>query len=42
MLDLAQTLHEPEFNPDVIAQVFDGTAEFDEAYSDEHGIVCAF
>ncbi len=29
--DLAQTLHEPtEFSPDV-AQVFDGTAEFDEA-----------
>ncbi len=31
-----------EFNSDVIAQVFDGTAEFDEAFltSDEHGIVC--
>ena len=44
VLDLAQTLHEPiEFNPDVVAQVFDGTVEFDEAFltSDEHGIVCA-
>ena len=44
MLDLAQTLHEPtEFNPDVVAQVFDGTADFDEAFltSDEHGVVCA-
>ncbi|MBF0974853.1 MAG: hypothetical protein HXK27_02090 [Atopobium sp.] len=44
VLDLAQTLHEPtEFNPDVVAQVFDGTADFDEAFltSDEHGVVCA-
>ena len=44
VLDLAQTLHEPiEFNPDVVAQVFDGTVEFDEAFltSDEHGMVCA-
>ena len=42
--DLAQTLHKSiEFDPDVVAQVFDGTAKFDEAFltSDEHGIVCA-
>ena len=44
VLDLSQTLHEPvEFNSEIIAQVFEGTAEFDEAFltSDEHGIVCA-
>lgn len=42
--DLAQTLHKSiEFNSDVVAQVFDGTAKFDEAFltSDEHGIICA-
>ena len=44
VLDLSQTLNEPvEFNSEIIAQVFEGTAEFDEAFltSDEHGIVCA-
>lgn len=44
VLDLSQTLHKPvEFNSEIIAQVFDGTAKFDEVFltSDEHGIVCA-
>ena len=44
VLDLSQSLHEPvEFNSEIIAQVFEGTAKFDEVFltSDEHGIVCA-
>ena len=44
VLDLSQTLHEPvEFDSEIIAQVFEGTAKFDEVFltSDEHGIVCA-